>query len=158
MGESYGHYAGTSQFMATKCSPNGPQICWKYYGCACHADTGLRRCCSQHRAIQYTFSGPSCSDHRDIVPADTKVGNHTGYKQWKGTKASAEEIKDLYTGLKQSYLTDFDVLLTGYAPSAETVDAVGSIARDLKLKGSMKAGSFFWSKSMVLGPANKDNS
>ena len=67
-------------------------------------------------------------------------------------------MQDLYTGLKQSYLTNFDVLLTGYAPSAETVDAVGSIARDLKLKSSMKAGSFFWSKPMVLGQANKDNS
>ena len=76
---------------------------------------------------------------------ERSAGNHTGYRQWKGTKTSAEEIRDLYTGLKQSYLTDFDVLLTGYIPSAEAVNAVGSIARDLKLKGSMKAGSFFWS-------------
>ena len=35
-------------------------------------------------------------------------------------------------------------MLTGYAPSAETVEAIGAIARDLKLRGSTKAGSFFW--------------
>ena len=71
-------------------------------------------------------------------------GNHTGYKQFKGTKTSAEEISQLYAGLKQSYLTEFDVMLTGYAPSAEAVEAIGAIARDLKLRWSTKAGSFFW--------------
>ena len=85
-----------------------------------------------------------------LIPADAGAGNHTGYKQFKGTKASAQEIRDLYDGLKQSYLTDFNVFLTGYAPGAEAVDAIGSIARDLKLKGSMKAGSFFWSE--ILSP------
>jgi len=83
-----------------------------------------------------------------VVPTltDPGSGNHTGYKQWKGTKTSAEEITELYAGLKQSYLTDFDMMLTGYAPSAKAVDAIGTIARDLKLKGSTKAGSFFWGK------------
>lgn len=71
-------------------------------------------------------------------------GNHTGYKQFKGTNTSAEEISHLYAGLKQSYLTDFDVMLTGYAPSIEAVNAIGAIARDLKLRASTKAGSFFW--------------
>ena len=80
------------------------------------------------------------------MKAEKIPGNHTGYKQFTGTKASAEEISDLYAGLKQSYLTDFDVLLSGYAPGAESVDAIGAIARDLKLKASTKAGSFFWGK------------
>ena len=84
-----------------------------------------------------------------LVRAELISGNHTGYKQWKGKKSSAEEISDLYTGLKQSYLTDFDMMLTGYAPSAEAVDAMGSVARDLKLKSSTKAGSFFWGMLMM---------
>ena len=71
-------------------------------------------------------------------------GNHTGYRQFKGTRASADEIRDIYEGLKQSNLTDFDVMLSGYAPSAEAVEAIGSIARDLRFKSSMKPGSFFW--------------
>lgn len=71
-------------------------------------------------------------------------GNHTGYGQFKGTKASAQDIQDIYDGLKQSYLTDFDVLLSGYAPSAEGVQAIGAIAQDLKLNAAKKPGSFFW--------------
>ncbi|KAL8765797.1 MAG: hypothetical protein Q9209_007236, partial [Squamulea sp. 1 TL-2023] len=64
--------------------------------------------------------------------------------QSKGSKMSADEISELYDGLKQSYLTDFDMMLTGYAPSAEAVAAIGAIGRDLKLKASTKTGSFFW--------------
>ncbi len=71
-------------------------------------------------------------------------GNHTGYKQFTGTRATAAEISDIYAGLKQSHLTDFDILLSGYAPSADAVEAVGGIARDLKRKAGGKPGSFFW--------------
>ncbi|DAA79760.1 TPA_exp: Uncharacterized protein A8136_0533 [Trichophyton benhamiae CBS 112371] len=77
--------------------------------------------------------------------------NHTGYRQFKGTKSSAQEITNLYEGLRQSYLTDFDVLLTGYAPSATAVEAVGAIAMDLKKKASKKPGSFFWVLDPVMG-------
>ena len=73
-----------------------------------------------------------------------KPGNHTGYRQVAGTKSSAKEIHDIYEGLQRSYLTDFDVLLSGYAPSADAVQAVGVIARDLRTKSTMKPGSFFW--------------
>jgi len=72
------------------------------------------------------------------------AGNHTGYGQYKGTKTSAQEIRDIYEGLCQSNLTDFDMLLSGYLPSAETVEAVGVLARDLRFKASSKPGSFFW--------------
>ena len=75
------------------------------------------------------------------------AGNHTGYKQFKGTRATAEEIRDIYNGLQQSYLTNFDVMLSGYAPSAAAVNAVGHIARDLRLKATTKPGSFFWGTS-----------
>ena len=55
-----------------------------------------------------------------------------------------EEIQDIYDGLKQSHLLDFDMMLSGYAPSAGAVGAIGSIGRDLKLKASTRPGSFFW--------------
>ena len=71
-------------------------------------------------------------------------GNHTGYKQIKGTRFPAEHIRELYVGLQQSYLTDFDALLSGYAPSAEVVEAVGEIGQDLKKRAEGKPGSFFW--------------
>ncbi|KAM3086589.1 putative pyridoxal kinase [Clarireedia jacksonii] len=45
------------------------------------------------------------------------------------------------------------MMLSGYLPGAASVEAVGSIARDLKLKATMKPGSFFW----VLDPVMGDN-
>ncbi|KAI9753647.1 MAG: putative endonuclease lcl3 [Chaenotheca gracillima] len=82
--------------------------------------------------------------------ATSTTGNHTAYKQTKGTKATAEEIREIYEGLKLNYLNDFDMLLSGYIPGAEAVAAVGQIARDLKLKSSTKPGSFFWGVSSTL--------
>lgn len=81
------------------------------------------------------------------------IGNHTGYGQVKGTRATATEISDLYQGLKDSYLDDFDMMLSGYLPGAASVEAVGTIARDLKYKATMNPGSFFW----VLDPVMGDN-
>ncbi|TLD28407.1 hypothetical protein PspLS_03800 [Pyricularia sp. CBS 133598] len=72
------------------------------------------------------------------------------YRQFKGTKVSAGEISDLWEGLKQSHLDDFDMMLSGYIPGAEAVEAVGRIARELKAKGSK---DFFW----VLDPVMGDN-
>jgi len=49
--------------------------------------------------------------------------------------------------MKKNDLADFDILLSGFAPSAEAVAAVGAIGKELKLKASMKPGSFFWGQS-----------
>lgn len=45
------------------------------------------------------------------------------------------------------------MMLSGYLPGAPAVEAVGAIARDLKLKHTMQPGSFFW----VLDPVMGDN-
>ncbi|OJD12327.1 pyridoxal kinase [Emergomyces pasteurianus Ep9510] len=88
----------------------------------------------------------------DVAAINTvHFSNHTGYGQVKGTKSTAQEISSLYAGLKQSYLTDFDVLLSGYAPSAAAVEAVGEIALDLRRKSQAKPGSFFWVLDPVMG-------
>ncbi|KAK7416010.1 putative pyridoxal kinase [Neonectria punicea] len=90
----------------------------------------------------------------DVAALNTvQFSNHTGYRQWKGTKVSAQEIKDLYDGLKQSYLDDFDMMLSGYIPGAEAVDAVGAIGRELQEKSKGIPGKFFW----VLDPVMGDN-
>ncbi|KAK9418215.1 putative Proliferating cell nuclear antigen [Seiridium unicorne] len=73
--------------------------------------------------------------------------------QWKGTRVSAQEITDLWGGLKQSYLDRFDMMLSGYVPGAAAVEAVGNIAKELKDKSKAKPGSFFW----VLDPVMGDN-
>ncbi|TAQ84837.1 hypothetical protein B7494_g6841 [Chlorociboria aeruginascens] len=82
-----------------------------------------------------------------------QFSNHLGYGQAKGTRATAAEITDLYQGLKDSFLDEFNMMLSGYLPGAASVDAVGGIARDLKYKATMKPGSFFW----VLDPVMGDN-
>jgi pyridoxine kinase len=46
-------------------------------------------------------------------------------------------------------LTDFDVLLSGYAPSAAAVEAVGEIGEDLKRRAEKKPGSAFWSEHFL---------
>ncbi|KIX96624.1 uncharacterized protein Z520_07890 [Fonsecaea multimorphosa CBS 102226] len=78
-------------------------------------------------------------------------GNHTGYRQFKGRRTPAAEVRELYDGLRQSYLTDFDVLLSGYSPSAEVVDTIGTIARDLRYRSAVHPGGFFWVLDPVMG-------
>ncbi|PNY28166.1 pyridoxal kinase [Tolypocladium capitatum] len=90
----------------------------------------------------------------DVAALNTvQFSNHTGYRQWTGTMASAQEITDLYNGLRQSYLDDFDMMLSGYIPGAEAVAAVGAIAKELKEKTRDAPGKFFW----VLDPVMGDN-
>lgn len=45
------------------------------------------------------------------------------------------------------------MMLSGYIPGAEAVQAVGRIGEDLKAKAKSKPGSFFW----VLDPVMGDN-
>lgn len=89
----------------------------------------------------------------DVSAINTvNFSNHTGYKQWKGERTSPELISQLYDGLSQSRLLDFDVLLSGYIPSAEALKEVVKVARDLKLKReTMNPGSFFWVLDPVMG-------
>ncbi|RWA13399.1 hypothetical protein EKO27_g1745 [Xylaria grammica] len=82
-----------------------------------------------------------------------QFSNHTGYRRVKGTKLAAQEITDLWDGLKQSHLDSFDMMLSGYVPGAAGVEAVGRIAKELKAGAASKPGSFFW----VLDPVMGDN-
>ena len=77
------------------------------------------------------------------------TGNHTGYRQVKGRKTPSEEIAELYEGLRQSGLNDFDMMLSGYCPSAAVVAEVGKIAREMKLMGLTSPGSFFWGEKTL---------
>ena len=81
------------------------------------------------------------------------TGNHVGYRRFKGRKSTPEEIAELYAGLKDARLDNFDMMLSGYCPSAAVVEEVGKIARELRTRASTKPGSFFW----VLDPVMGDN-
>ena len=85
------------------------------------------------------------------------IGNHTAYKQVKGRKVPAEEIKELYEGLKQSDLVNFDMMITGYTASKEAVNTVATIGRDLKFRSTTKPGSFFWGTCCLTVVLHEDN-
>ncbi|KAI1119367.1 pyridoxal kinase [Nemania sp. NC0429] len=90
----------------------------------------------------------------DVAALNTvQFSNHTGYRQVKGTKLTAQEITDLWDGLKQSHLDSFDMMLSGYVPGAAGVEAVGRIGQELKRNATTNPGSFFW----VLDPVMGDN-
>ncbi|KAJ8129691.1 hypothetical protein O1611_g3939 [Lasiodiplodia mahajangana] len=90
----------------------------------------------------------------DVAALNTvQFSNHTGYRRVKGTKLSAQEITDLWDGLKNAHLDGFDMMLSGYVPGAAGVEAVGQIAQELKANAASKPGSFFW----VLDPVMGDN-
>jgi len=57
-----------------------------------------------------------------------------GYTQWTGFRTTAEQVLDLFQGLQNSGIDNFQYLLTGYLPNAATVAAIGSIAEKLKKK------------------------
>ncbi|WPH02448.1 Ribokinase-like protein [Acrodontium crateriforme] len=79
--------------------------------------------------------------------------NHVGYGRFSGRKSSPEEVAELYEGLKKAKLDNFDMMLSGYCPSATLVEQVGKIARELKLRATTSPGSFFW----ILDPVMGDN-
>lgn len=79
------------------------------------------------------------------------IGNHVGYKRFKGRKSTPEEVAELYQGLKDAELNNFDVMLSGYCPSAALVEQVGMIARERKLSVTTNPGSFFWMLDPVMG-------
>lgn len=45
-------------------------------------------------------------------------------------------------------------MLSGYAPSAAAVEAVGAIGLDLQQKAQKAPGSFFWGESYCFGCSN----
>ena len=108
--------------------------------------------------VQYSQPLPSCLHLFNHQPLMILPGNHTGYGQWRGTKTTGEEILDLYAGLENAGLNnDFQVLLSGYLPSAEAVEAVGHIARDLRRKRVGQPGRFFWGRCLSQVHEPSDN-
>ncbi|KAL7271252.1 putative pyridoxal kinase [Rhizina undulata] len=81
-----------------------------------------------------------------------QYSNHSGYRQSKGDqikgyKVTAKQIEELYEGLKENYLDDFEMMLTGYVPGSEELKAVGKIGIEMKEKGK----GCFWLLDPVLG-------
>ncbi|KAK0729234.1 Ribokinase-like protein [Apiosordaria backusii] len=123
-----------------------------------HADKQNERYVG-NKIASFTMQALGC----DVAALNTvDFSNHTGYGQWTGTRATPSHILSLWSGLKQSSLDDFDMMLSGYVPGAAALEAVGQIAQELKDKSQVEAkregqgneeGNFFW----VLDPVMGDN-
>lgn len=94
-----------------------------------------------------------CETNTRKSQTKTFAGNHVAYKRFQGRKSTPEEVASLYAGLQSAGLDAFDMMLSGYCPSAALVREVGKIGRACRSRASAKPGSFFW----VLDPVMGDN-
>lgn len=76
--------------------------------------------------------------------------NHTGYGSFKGSFALPDELLNIYDGLKQIDL-NYDALLTGYVHGFKTLQAVGEICKDIKLKSNDNNEKPIWLLDPVMG-------
>ncbi|CAG5132106.1 unnamed protein product [Candidula unifasciata] len=63
-----------------------------------------------------------------------QFSNHTGYGKWKGQVLDAQQVTDLFEGLRINNLLDFSYVLTGYIGSETFLEKVGETVKELKLK------------------------
>lgn len=61
-----------------------------------------------------------------------QFSNHTGYPAFKGQILNAEELQDLYDGLKLNRITKYSHILTGYVGSDSFLGKVADIVQELK--------------------------
>ncbi|KAG9473012.1 hypothetical protein GDO78_015309 [Eleutherodactylus coqui] len=61
-----------------------------------------------------------------------QFSNHTGYTHWKGQVLNAEELQEVYEGLKLNGVTQYDYVLTGYTRDASFLARVVDIIQELK--------------------------
>ncbi|BFZ24984.1 hypothetical protein BsWGS_28023 [Bradybaena similaris] len=63
-----------------------------------------------------------------------QFSNHTGYGKWKGQVLDAQQVTDLFEGLRINNLLDFSYVLTGYIGSETFLEKVGDTVKELKSK------------------------
>ncbi|KAM3935770.1 pyridoxal kinase [Leptodactylus fuscus] len=61
-----------------------------------------------------------------------QFSNHTGYAHWKGQVLNAEELQEVYEGLKLNGVTQYDYVLTGYTRDSSFLARVVDIVQELK--------------------------
>uniref|UniRef100_A0A2C9LDY3 Pyridoxal kinase n=1 Tax=Biomphalaria glabrata TaxID=6526 RepID=A0A2C9LDY3_BIOGL len=61
-----------------------------------------------------------------------QFSNHTGYGKWKGQVLDAQEVTDLFDGLRINNLLNFSHVLTGYIGSESFLKTVGDAVKEMK--------------------------
>lgn len=65
-----------------------------------------------------------------------QFSNHTGYAHWKGQVLNADELHEVYEGLKLNHVNKYDYVLTGYTRDKSFLAMVVDIVRELKQQNS----------------------
>ncbi|XP_036301589.1 pyridoxal kinase isoform X1 [Pipistrellus kuhlii] len=65
-----------------------------------------------------------------------QFSNHTGYAHWKGQVLNADELHEVYEGLKLNNVNKYDYVLTGYTRDKSFLAMVVDIVRELKQQNS----------------------
>ncbi|XP_028902536.1 pyridoxal kinase [Ornithorhynchus anatinus] len=65
-----------------------------------------------------------------------QFSNHTGYAHWKGQVLNADELHELYEGLKLNKVNKYDYVLTGYTRDKSFLEMVVDIIKELKQQNS----------------------
>uniref|UniRef100_A0A0B7AL36 Pyridoxal kinase n=3 Tax=Arion vulgaris TaxID=1028688 RepID=A0A0B7AL36_9EUPU len=65
-----------------------------------------------------------------------QFSNHTGYGKWKGQVLDAQDVADLFEGLRINHLLNFSYVLTGYIRSESFLQKVGDAIKEMKSKNS----------------------
>lgn len=78
-----------------------------------------------------------------------QFSNHPAYGSFKGTRFTADELKEIYKGLYEIG-TEYDAILTGYIPDDEGLKAIGEICIDICRKKRIR-----WILDPVLGDNGK---
>ncbi|XP_003798128.1 pyridoxal kinase [Otolemur garnettii] len=61
-----------------------------------------------------------------------QFSNHTGYAHWKGQVLNADELHELYEGLRLNNVNKYDYVLTGYTRDKSFLAMVVDIVQELK--------------------------
>lgn len=61
-----------------------------------------------------------------------QFSNHTGYGNWKGQVLNETDLDELYAGLKNNELTQYNRLLTGYVGSESFLRRIVQAVKDVK--------------------------
>lgn len=62
-----------------------------------------------------------------------QFSNHTGYGEWGGKAISAQELEEVFNGLKKiNIFKQIDGLITGYIGSAEQASVLGKFIQEIK--------------------------
>jgi len=101
----------------------------------------MKRVLSIQSWVCHGYVGNKCSTFAlqvlglDVDPINTvHFSNHTGYPSWKGDRLSAAAFLNVMSGLKENRLDSYSHILTGYVGNAETLEAVVTTVREMKLR------------------------